>query len=118
MAGIGVGQLRDELKSQCVFGGKEFLEKIQPALKDKSLLKEIPRCQRMVSRPSLDELLSEHETPGKKERNERLKKAHLEYGYYFSEIGRHIGLHYATVSRIIRGESSRNIIMQDLTPGP
>lgn len=102
MAGIGGGQVWAELKSQCVLGGKKFLEIIEPALKDKSLLKEIPKCQRLISRPSLDELLSAHGTLEKGTRDELLKKAHLEYGYSFSEIGRYIGLHYATISRIVR----------------
>ena len=33
-----------------------------------------------------------------------LKKARKEYGYSFSELGRGVGLHYATVGRIVEGE--------------
>ncbi|MEN6441416.1 MAG: hypothetical protein ABFD97_22850 [Syntrophobacter sp.] len=40
---------------------------------------------------------------GKRERNIVLKKAHLEHGYSFTEIAGHAHLHYATVSRIVRG---------------
>ena len=91
-----------ELKSQCILGGEKFLAEIEPAIKDKSLLKEIPRCQRFISRPALDVLLTAHGTDEKKKRDEELRKAHFEYGYSFSEIGRHTGLHYATVSKIVR----------------
>jgi putative transposase len=101
-AGIGGRPVWSDLKSQCILGGEKFLEKIEPALKDKSLLREIPGCRRFISRPSLDELLSPHGIFDKRKRDELLKKAHLEYGYSFSEIGRHAGLHYATVSRIAR----------------
>jgi hypothetical protein len=103
-AGIGGGQVWAELKSQCILGGTKFLEKIEPALKNKSMLKEIPRCQRLISRPSLDELLSPLGSFEKIERDELLKKAHLEHGYSFAQIGRHVGLHYATVSRVVRGK--------------
>ena len=72
-AGIGGTQIWAELKSQCILGGEKFLEEIEPALKDKSLLKEIPRCQRFISRPSLDELLSPHGILDKRRRNELLK---------------------------------------------
>ena len=102
LSGIGGDRVWEKLESQCILGGKGFLEQIGPALKDKSLLREIPKCQRLVSRPGLDELLSGHGTLEKKERNVLLRKAHREYGYSFAEIGRHVGLHYATVSRIVR----------------
>ncbi len=104
-AGIGGRQVWAELKTQCILGGKKFLEEIELALKDKSLSKEIPGCRRLIFRPSLDELLSASKSQGtseKKDRNQMLKKAHLEYGYSFAEIGRHAALHYATVSRIVR----------------
>jgi hypothetical protein len=31
-------------------------------------------------------------------------KAHIEYGYTLTEISRVVGLHYATISRIINGK--------------
>ena len=102
LAGVGGKQIWAELKSQCILGRERFLEEIEPALKDKSLLKEIPRCRRFISRPSLDVLLSAHATGDKKKRDEEFRKAHFEYGYFFSEIGRHTGLHYATISKIVR----------------
>jgi putative transposase len=102
MAGIGEVPVWEDLKSQCILGGEDFLARIKPALEDKSQLKEIPRCQRLISRPSLQELLASEACSGRERRNELMKKAHLEYGYSFAEIGRQVGLHYATVSRIVR----------------
>jgi len=34
------------------------------------------------------------------ERNEKIKKAHINYGYRLKEIGKYLGLHYTTASRI------------------
>ncbi len=81
-AGIGGKNVRAELKSQCIPGGERFWGKIEPALKDKSLLKVIPGRRRFISRPSLDVLLSTHATGEKKKRDEEFRKAHFEYGLF------------------------------------
>jgi hypothetical protein len=100
--GIGKRKVWEDLKSQCILGSSKFLAKIGPALKGKAPAHEIPRLQRMLLRPSLEELFALSGSSGKKARNELMKKANLEYEYSFSEIGRYLGLHYATVSRIVR----------------
>jgi plasmid maintenance system antidote protein VapI len=38
----------------------------------------------------------------REERNEAILSAHLEYGYSLSEIARHLGLHYTTISKIVK----------------
>jgi hypothetical protein len=85
------------------FWGEIFLEKLRPLLDDKSKLTEVPRVQRYVSRPSLDDLLPRDALPGKRERDELIRRAHRECGYSYSERGRHVGFHYATVSRLVNG---------------
>ena len=83
------------------------MREIEPALKDKSLPKEIPGCRRFISRPALGDLLPSDQVFDKKKRDELLRKANVEYGYSFSELGRHIGLHYATVNKIVRKGSPK-----------
>ena len=51
---------------QMGFGGEIFLEKLRPLLDDKSKLTEVPRVQRYVSRPSLDDLLPRDALPDKR----------------------------------------------------
>lgn len=94
----------EELKAQCILGGKEFIEKLKPALKDKSMLKEIPKDQRLVFRPSLEKLFPPDKLKTKKVRNEVIQKAYFNYGYTLTEIARHLGLHYATIEKIIKKE--------------
>jgi len=91
-----------ELKAQCILGGKEFIEKLTPALKDKSMLKEIPKEQRLVFRPSLEKLFPPDKLKTKEVRNEVIQKAYFNYGYTLTEIARHLGLHYATIGRITK----------------
>ena len=93
----------DEVKAQCILGSKEFIEKVKPALKDKSKLREIPKEQRLAFRPSLKEVLAPEKVAKKQERNEAIHKAHVAYGYTLLEIARHVHLHYATISRIVKG---------------
>lgn len=94
----------EELKAQCILGGKEFIEKLKPALKDKSEFKEIPKEQRLVFRPSLEKLFPPDQLKTKKKRNEVIRKSYFDYGYTLTEIARHLGLHYATIGRIIKEE--------------
>lgn len=92
----------EELKAQCILGSREFIEKIKPALKDKSMVTEIPKRERYVFRPPLDQLLSEGRWRSKEGRNEAIVSAYLEYGYSLSEIAKHLGLHYTTISKIVK----------------
>jgi putative transposase len=93
----------DEVKAQCILGSKEFIEKLKPALKDTSKVREIPEEQRLAFRPSLEELLPPEKAAKKEQRNEAIHKAHVNYGYTLSEIAWHLRLHYATIGRIIKG---------------
>ena len=83
------------------------MREIEPALKDKSLPKEISGCRRFISRPALGDLLPSDQVFDKTKRDELLRKANVEYGCSFSELGRHIGLHYATASKIVRKASAK-----------
>ena len=102
LAGIGKPSLSEKVKTQCILGTEEFIEKIRPALDDRSTLREIPKRQRLAFRPSLERLLGKENGETREERNEAILSAHLEYGYSLSEIARHLGLHYTTISKIVK----------------
>ncbi|MBU4523866.1 MAG: transposase [Desulfomicrobium sp.] len=95
----------DDLKGQCFLGDDAFLEKLFPLLKEKSALKEVPRAQRFVDRPSLESILAN--TANREERDSAIGKACLEFGYSQAQVAAAAGLHYSTVSRIIRSKESR-----------
>jgi len=40
------------------------------------------------------------------ERNEAIEEDYFDYGYTLSEIAKHLGLHYATIGRIIKAKMS------------
>jgi hypothetical protein len=90
-----------ELTAQCILGGREFIERLSPALKDKSTLSEVPRQERFAFRPPLADLMSERALESKMDRNKAIARAHLEFGYTLSEIAQQVGLHYTSISKII-----------------
>jgi REP element-mobilizing transposase RayT len=101
LAGVGGQSPWIELTAQCILGGREFIEKISPALKEKSTLLEVPRQERFAFRPPLGDLMGAHVLKSKAQRNQVIAVAHLEYGYALSEIAKQVGLHYTTVSKIL-----------------
>ena len=95
----------DELKGQCFLGEDAFLEKLFPMLRENSALKEVPRTQRFADRPSLENILAD--TGSREVRDCAIAKACLEFGYTQAQVAAATGLHYSTVSRILRREDSR-----------
>ncbi len=97
--GLGLASPWKGLKGQVLLGGDAFVAKLAPALGASEAIKEIPKRQRKLHRPTLKRLL---DAPSSREaRNRAMAKAYLEHGYTLSKIGQEAGLHYATVSRII-----------------
>ena len=92
----------NKLVGQCLFGEESFLEKLFPYLRKKTGFTEIPRVQRFTLRPSLEKLFREGQS--RQRRNNAIAAAHIEHGYSQQSLAAHLGLHYATVSRIIKKE--------------
>ena len=102
LSGIKEASLWEDLRSHWILGSKEFVERLKPAAKEKELIKEIPKAQRLAFRPSLEEIISSDKISNKEERNRAIGKAYSDYGYTQSEIARHLKLHSGTISRIIK----------------
>lgn len=59
-------------------------------------MKEVPRLQYLVSRPSLGEIFRNTEDKA------TIAGAYREHGYTMKEIADHLSVHYATISRRLR----------------
>jgi hypothetical protein len=59
-----------ELRGGVLLGSDEFVDKLKPSLSDYEALKEVPRRERLATRPSLDELFSK--VRDKKARDQRI----------------------------------------------
>ncbi len=89
----------EKVVGQLILGGKSFVESLNPQFIDKSEIKEFTRQQRLIGRPSLEELIIAKQD--KMLRNKAIKIAHVDHGYTLKEIADHIGRHYSTISRIV-----------------
>ena len=96
----------DRLIGRAVLGSEGFCSRMKPLLVDAVRSKEIPRVERMLARPSLQELF-EGIGSDKSLRNERIHAAIRCHEYTLKQVGDHLGLHYASISRIARAMDER-----------
>ena len=87
------------IKGQLFLGQENFIDKIKHLIRGKENLKEIPRKQRYVTRPPLNEVLKYKD---KKSKDQAMYEAHQQYSYTLKDIAEYIGVHYTTVSRAIK----------------
>ena len=85
------------LRNQVYLGGKRFIEKMNGLIDEDKDLSEVPISQRRLLAKSLDEykLMSNS-------RNDAIELAYSSGGYSLKEIGDYFGLHYTSISRIVR----------------
>jgi REP element-mobilizing transposase RayT len=81
-----------------VIGTSAFVRQLAPRLRPLAHEEEFPRRERLVARPSLEELFASAGS-----RSRAVRAARLQHGYRLREIGAHLGLHYSTVSRLCLG---------------
>jgi len=62
---------------------------------------EITRSQKYLKRPALEKLFPEDILRNKRKRDRRIADAVERHGYLQREIADHLGLNYATVSRLV-----------------
>ncbi len=87
------------LKGQIYFGSEEFISSIRNRNQKTENIGEVPKIQRFAGRISLDDLFKS--TVNKRERNENIWSAYVDYGYKMNEIAEYLSIHYTTVSKII-----------------
>ena len=102
--GRGVTSPWSALKGQVLLGDERFIEKLAPALRKQSHSTEVPKRQRLVHRPALERVLSKTQH-SKMKRDAAIYEAFMKHGYTLKEIGSHLGLHYTTISKIVRAGS-------------
>lgn len=99
--GIGQDAPWERVQGQVLLGSERFVEGLRAHLQDKHALTEIPRVQRFAGRPALSRLFHARLRTNRAQRDAVIYRAHVEYGYSQSEIGRATGMHYSTISRIV-----------------
>lgn len=96
--GIGRESLWSDLKHQIFLGDERFIERMQARLDDEEIDDvNIPRAQRRGPAPPLGLIESWY-----KERNRAVVAAYETGEYSYQQIGKHFGVHFTTVGRIVR----------------
>ncbi len=95
-----------------ILGSPQFVHAIWDEVDGNEDVKEYSRDERIIGRPSLDELFETAIT--KRQRDDAIRFARFRCGYLNTEIARHLNMHDSTVSKIVRSKSKFKI--QDLTP--
>ena len=98
----------ENLRGQILLGDDKFVVGLEPYLKQAQKIREVPRGQRFVERPSLGELFKGAVGKSRHKRNRLIRNAHFRYGYALVEIGRVLGLHYSTISKVVNKNNSQS----------
>ena len=85
-----------QLQGQIYLGSDAFVTRMQSLIEDKSSLDEIPRAQKRA----LPKPLSHFEA--RYPRNEAMARAYLSGQHSMLSIAQHFGVHYSTVSRVVK----------------
>ena len=98
--GKGLPCVWDKLKGQIYLGSDAFIEKMQALVDQQPMLTEIPRSQRRVLTQALSEFAQKHE------RNDAIALAYLSGQHTMAAIAEHFGVHYTTVSRLVKAHEA------------
>ena len=101
-AGIGGQSIWEKVKGQSLLGEDDFVKRIQRYLKGREEIKEVPKSQRYMGRPSLERLFEGRIVREKRWRDRSTVEAVEEWGYSQKEVADYLGLHYSTISRAIK----------------
>ena len=100
--GVGLPSVWEALSGQIYLGSEDFVRETQAAFQGSLDVSEVPRQQR---RPPAEPLVAYQER--EPDRNAAICAAFASGAYTLQQIGQHFGLHYATVSRIVRQGEAR-----------
>lgn len=99
--GIGKQSVWTDVRGQTILGEEDFADRFVDHLRKHKEVPEITRSQKYLKRPALEKLFSEDILRNKRKRDRRIADAVERHGYLQREIADHLGLNYATVSRLV-----------------
>jgi len=89
------------LRGGILLGNESFVERMKPLLKAGMAAREVPRRERLATRPTLDQLFA-NTGDDKLVRDTKIYEAARLHQYTLAEIEAYVGLHYSTISRIAK----------------
>jgi len=92
----------NKVRARSILAEEDFIERIEDHLRGKKEILEIPKSQRYMNRPILWKLFEEEVIGDKRRRDKRIVEAVEGFGYSQREVADHLGMHFSSVSRIMR----------------
>ena len=105
--GVNGESIHDRVRGQSLLGREEFIEAMIGQVAGKETVREIPRVQRHLGRPSLEKLLGQGADKDKAKRNRRIAEAVEKHGYSQKEVADRLGMHYSTISKLLTMPKSK-----------
>jgi len=87
-----------------LLGSEQFVAECRAHLLGDKQLQEVPRASRFTGRPTLEDLFRHSHRVDRARRNKLIAEAYRDHGYTMKHIGNFLGLHYTTVSRLIKAQ--------------
>lgn len=106
LAGINEPSPWSNLKNRIFLGSDRWVQQVSLKKEVKINCKEIACQERYFGRPELKKVFSGLTT--KHQRNKLIYKAHKQYGYTFTDIGKYLNIHYSAVSRAFKKQACSN----------
>jgi putative transposase len=103
--GIGKETIWREVKGQSILGEDDFVEGMISHIKKHQHVPEIPRSHRFAHRPTLDKLFTKKIIIDKIKWNKTITDAVAKYGYTQQQVAAYLGMHYSTISNLVRGKA-------------
>ena len=97
-AGVGLPSIWDDLRGQIYLGGEAFVQRMAALAADESEALEVPRAQRRPQAQPLSHFVHAYADP-----KEGMTRAYRTGDYTLAQVAQAFGVHYATVSRAVRG---------------
>jgi len=92
----------NKVRARSILGEEDFIERIEDHLRGKTEIPEIPKSQPYMNGPILGKLFEEEVIGDKRRRDKRIVEAVEGFGYSQKEVADHLGMHFSSVSRIMR----------------
>jgi DNA-binding NtrC family response regulator len=99
--GISQQTIWSDVKGQSILGDGDFVNRLVDYVKGYNQVKEIPRNQRYMNRPALEEIFKNTKERREKRNNGIFRAIEL-WGYNQREVADYLGFHYSTVSRLLK----------------
>ncbi len=100
--GIGKAAIWGAVRAQSLLGGEEFVETLRAHLRGHQAIPEIPKSQRYLRRPGLPALFTDEVLRERRKRDRAIARAVEEHGYSQRAVADQLGMHFASISRILR----------------